>query len=71
VEPSLTHAGRPAQRPIRHVEFQVASTDDLRRWYEHYGLVLPSVTDHGAGKTPPRYHRGESSRSTNIVEVGG
>ncbi|MGZ5970064.1 MAG: hypothetical protein ACXWP4_20470, partial [Polyangiales bacterium] len=45
-QPLATDAGRGSRRPIRHVEYQVASADELKRWYDYYGLSLSKATDH-------------------------
>lgn len=68
-QPVLTDAGRGARRPIRHVEYQVAGTDDLKRWYDYYGLALRNATDFEEGVNAARYHRGELNPFPHVIEV--
>jgi hypothetical protein len=68
-QPVLTDAGRGARRPIRHVEYQVASADDLKRWYDYYGLALSKADDHKGDVNASRYHRGELNPFPHIIEV--
>lgn len=60
----------PARRPIRHIEFQVASTADLKAWYDFYGLGLDKATDnqtHSEDAMFRRYHRGEAAAAVVAV----
>ncbi|RKG85411.1 hypothetical protein D7W82_19620 [Corallococcus sp. CA049B] len=68
-QPSLTDASKAAKRPIRHVEFQVAGTDDLRRWYDYYGLSLEKATNHKDDANITRFVSGELNPYPNIIEV--
>ena len=64
--PERVDASLPARRPIRHVEFQVATTEDLKAWYDFYGLGLTKAVDNQAvaGDTMfRRYHRGEAAEA--------
>jgi hypothetical protein len=64
--PERADATRPARRPIRHVEFQVATTEDLKAWYDFYGLGLTRAVDNQAEAGDAmfrRYHRGEAASS--------
>ncbi len=36
---------KPALRPIRHIEYQMATVDNLKKWYDYYGLDLEVCTD--------------------------
>lgn len=70
-QPERTDASRPARRPIRHIEFQVASTEDLKAWYDFYGLRLDQASDNQASAGDAmfqRYHRGETP--ARVVPVG-
>jgi hypothetical protein len=65
-QPERADATRPARRPIRHIEFQVATTEDLQAWYEFYGLGFTKAGDNQAdaeGAMFRRYHRGEAAAS--------
>jgi hypothetical protein len=65
-QPERADATRPARRPIRHVELQVATTEDLKAWYEFYGLGLTKAVDNKADAGDvmfQRYHRGEAPSS--------
>jgi len=64
--PEPVDPARPARRPIRHIEFQVATTADLKTWYDFYGLGLTQAVDNTAGADDAmfrRYHRGEPASS--------
>ena len=37
---------KQALRPLRHIEHQVASSEDLQKWYDFYGLTLEKASDH-------------------------
>ncbi len=68
--PERRDATKPARRPIRHIEFQVASTDDLKAWYDFYGLGLHKAGDFQEAASEvivPRYHRGEAT--AHILQV--
>jgi len=68
--PDRADATHPARRPIRHIEFQVATTEDLKAWYDFYGLGLTKAVDSkvdAEGAMFRRYHRGEAT--SNIVPV--
>jgi hypothetical protein len=63
-QPERADATRPARRPIRHIEFQVATTEDLKTWYDFYGLGLTKAVDNKADAEDAmfrRYHRGETA----------
>lgn len=65
-QPERRDSTRPARRPIRHIELQVATTDDLKGWYDFYGLGLDKATDNQTTAEDAmfrRYHRGETARS--------
>lgn len=68
--PEPIDAGQPTRRPIRHIELQVANTDDLKTWYDYYGLSLTKAADRVDAKPAmfERYHRGEAAART--VQVG-
>ncbi|WNG17581.1 hypothetical protein [Cystobacter fuscus] len=68
-QPVLAEAGRSARRPIRHIEYQVAGADDLKRWYDHYGLTLLKADDHKGDITVSHYHRGELNPFPHVIEV--
>lgn len=64
--PERSDATQPARRPIRHIEFQVATTEDLKAWYDFYGLGLDKAVDNKAQVDDDffrRYHRGEAAAS--------
>ena len=61
--------GRGARRPIRHVEYQVAGADELKRWYDYYGLTLEKADDHKEEANVSRYLRGESSAFPHVIDV--
>jgi hypothetical protein len=65
--PRRADEGRPARRPIRHVELQVATTEDLKIWYDFYGLGLKKATDHKEDVSSPRYHSGETT--PHLIQV--
>lgn len=58
-EPRAVDPGKPARRPIRHLEYQFAEGVELAKWYRHYNLEIPApslqVPDEAARE---RYHRG-------------
>ncbi|WP_406280784.1 hypothetical protein [Embleya sp. NBC_00896] len=58
-QPRPADPGKPARRPIRHLEYQFADSDELAKWYRHYRLQVPEpgleVPDEAARE---RYHRG-------------
>jgi hypothetical protein len=63
-QPERADASQPARRPIRHIEFQVATTEDLKAWYDFYGLGLDKAVDNQAVAGDAmfqRYHRGEAA----------
>jgi hypothetical protein len=68
-QPERADTTQPARRPIRHIEFQVATTEDLKAWYDFYGLGLDKATDAKAEASESkdaffrRYHRGEAAAS--------
>lgn len=69
-QPERADLTRPARRPIRHIEFQVATTEDLKAWYDFYGLGLDKAVDNKADTEDAmfrRYHRGEAT--SNVVPV--
>jgi hypothetical protein len=68
-QPVLVEAGRRARRPIRHIEYQVAGADDLKRWYDYYGLTLLKADDHQGDTTASHYHRGELNPFPHVIEV--
>ncbi|MGW1995579.1 hypothetical protein [Embleya sp. NPDC001921] len=57
--PRPADPGKPSRRPIRHLEYQFADSDELAKWYRHYRLEIPEPTlqvpDEAARE---RYHRG-------------
>lgn len=69
-QPERADATRPARRPIRHIEFQVATAEDLKAWYDFYGLGFTKAVDNKADAEDAmfrRYHRGEAT--SNVVPV--
>ncbi len=57
----------PARRPIRHIEFQFATTDGLTRWYDHYDLAFETATDLAPEAMANRYHRGEAPDRDRLI----
>lgn len=68
-QPSRIDAGRGARRPIRHVEYQVAGAEELKRWYDYYGLTLEKAEDHKEEANVSRYLRGESNAFPHVIDV--
>lgn len=68
--PERVDEALPARRPIRHLELQVATTEDLKAWYDFYGLGLTKAAGRAADPEDAmfrRYHRGEAT--PNVVPV--
>ncbi|RKH44731.1 hypothetical protein [Corallococcus sicarius] len=68
-QPMRPDANRDARRPIRHVEYQVPGTEDLKRWYDFYGLTLFKADDHKEDPTVSRYVRGELNSFPHVIDV--
>lgn len=68
-QPLPADAGRGSRRPIRHIEYQVAGADDLKRWYDYYGLTLSKADDHKGEVNATHYHRGELNPFPHVIEV--
>jgi hypothetical protein len=62
--PRLADPSRPGKRPLRHIEFQFAESENLNKWYRHYRLDIPeirmSVPANDAAEFT-RYHQGVDS----------
>jgi hypothetical protein len=71
-QPVASDPAKPSRRPIRHIEYQFGSADDLGAWYDYYDLTLTKATDH---KDDPehvrRYNLGEQSAYGNVLTVAG
>ena len=68
-QPGLKDSTRGARRPIRHVEYQVPGADDLKRWYDYYGLLLSKADDHKEDVNVTRYGRGELNSFPHVIDV--